>query len=80
MYGIILYADITMKGSYYLSESIENQNFCRSFFKDGGTETIVERYTAVWIRLINLMEMTRYKSFQLPEDQHGSFCEMDADA
>ena len=39
-----------------MSNCGEKNKYCRSIFQDGSSETTVERFTAVWAKLINLLE------------------------
>ena len=39
-----------------MSNCGEKNKYCRSIFQDGSSETTVERFTAVWAKLINSLE------------------------
>lgn len=39
-----------------MSDCEEIKSNCRSIFTNGSSETTVDRYTAAWVRLINLLE------------------------
>lgn len=42
-----------------MSDCEETKGYCHSIFEDGSSETTVERYTAAWVRMINLLEKTK---------------------
>lgn len=42
-----------------MSDCEEIKSNCRSIFKNGSSETTVERYTAAWVRMISLLEKTK---------------------
>lgn len=48
-----------MRGGNHLSNCEDSKCHCLSIFKDGSSETTIERYTAAWVRLINLLEKTK---------------------
>ena len=50
-----------------MSDCEETRNYCHSIFKDGTSETTVERYTAAWARMINLLEKTKNEAIDLPK-------------
>lgn len=58
-----------MRGGNHLSDSEETKSYCHSIFKDGSSETTVERYTAAWVRMINLLEKTKNDATDLQEEK-----------
>lgn len=61
-------SDIIMRGGNRLSECEETKSYCKSIFKNGYSETTVERYTAAWIYAINLLEETKNDRTNFPEE------------
>ena len=57
-----------MRGGNHLSDCEEIKSNCRSIFKNGSSETTIERYTAAWVRLINLLEKSNNN---IPESPKG---------
>lgn len=52
-----------------MSDCEEIKSNCRSIFKNGSSETMVERYTAAWVRLINLLEKSNNYVTESPNDE-----------
>lgn len=42
-----------------MSNCEDSKCHCLSIFKDGSSETTIERYTAAWVRMISLLEKTK---------------------
>ena len=58
-----------MRGGNHLSDCEEIKSNCRSIFKNGSSKTTVERYTAAWVRLINLLEKSNNYVTESPNDE-----------
>ena len=58
-----------MRGGNHLSDCEEIKSNCRSIFKNGSSETTVERYTAAWVRMINLLEKTKTDASDLTDEK-----------
>ena len=59
---IVVHPDVPLlllRGGNHLSDCEETKRYCHSIFEDGSSETTVERYTAAWVRMINLLEKTK---------------------
>lgn len=52
-----------------MSDCEEIKSNCRSIFKNGSLVTTVERYTAAWVRMINLLEKTKTDATDLTEEK-----------
>ena len=52
-----------------MSDCEETKRYCHSIFEDGSSETTVERYTAAWVRLINLLEKSNNYVTESPNDE-----------
>ena len=52
-----------------MSDCEEIKSNCRSIFKYGSSETTIERYTAAWVRLINLLEKSNNYVTESPNDE-----------
>jgi len=52
-----------------LSDCEETKRYCHSIFEDGSSETTVERYTAAWVRMINLLEKTKTDASDLTDEK-----------
>lgn len=58
-----------VRGEMYMDDRSNTSQVCRNIFKDGGSDTTVEQYTAAWIRLINLLEKANNTSAETKKDR-----------
>jgi len=58
-----------VRGGNHLSDCEEIKSNCQSIFKNGSSETTVERYTAAWVRMINLLEKAKIDATDLTEEK-----------
>lgn len=69
---IVVHPDVPLlllRGGNHLSDCEEIKSNCRSIFKNGSSETTVERYTAAWVRMINLLEKTKTDASDLTDEK-----------
>lgn len=52
-----------------MSNCEDSKCHCLSIFKDGSSEMTIERYTAAWVRLINLLEKSNNYVTESPNDE-----------
>lgn len=52
-----------------MSDCEDIKSNCRSIFKNGSSETTVDRYTAAWVRMINLLEKTKTDASDLTDEK-----------
>jgi len=62
-------SDIIVRGGNHLSDCEDIKSNCRSIFINGSSETTVDRYTAAWIRAINLLEKTKTDAYDLTDEK-----------
>lgn len=60
---------LLLRGGNHLSDCEEIKRYCHSIFEDGSSETTVERYTAAWVRLINLLEKSNNHVAESPKGE-----------
>ena len=69
---IVVHPDVPLlllRGGNHLSNCEDSKCHCLSIFKDGSSETTIERYTAAWVRLINLLEKSNDYVTESPNDE-----------
>lgn len=52
-----------------MSDCEERATYCHSIFQGACSETTAERYTAAWVRMINLLEKMKTVAADLPEEK-----------
>ena len=52
-----------------MSDCEDIKSNCRSIFINGSSETTVDRYTAAWVRLINLLEKAKTDASDLTDEK-----------
>lgn len=58
-----------LRGGNHLSDCEGTKSYCHSIFKDGSSETTVDRCTAAWVRMINLLEKTKNDATDSPKEK-----------